>query len=539
MQPDFPIGESGSGTSVFTGAGSENGQTLLGRFVIRRDLADGSLPRGFEVLLVEDLTNGNAEAVLKICPAVADDSALSGPSLEQVSSTLAAVRHPNIEDIREAGHFPDGRPFALSTPIAGTALSSLIAPDKRLGFAETAVILEQAAEALAAAHARHILHCDLRPSNILIEGGSGTVVLVNFGTAWPIDVRGESLSNLPAGSESIHYAAPELLVALGHRSPASDIYSLSALAYRLLTGRVPYTGQDRESMLRLIHGRSAASPRELRPGLAPEAALLIMAGLEFEPADRPRSVADMGGRLAGFLRPSPNDVAAVEASGSPARVRRLSTPPLDSRPRRISAAAAESRTPVSERAIAWVLILLLMAGSLLIPVGQFFWRGDGAAAAVNSAAERPSEPPVVNKLTYLLEPAGPGDLAIAIESEQPGVACVIAEHSSADGRPRYRILYVAAGGEQKPPRIGLTGERPQAVWVIWSPDRVAELGKIGTFASGDEVSDDEDRRRLRHFLERNRGLRVKVTTAADGRTTLEGSGGRIIHRIDLRQGAAE
>jgi hypothetical protein len=564
MQPeDVPANANGSETCESDTHGPTIGHILHERFLVERDMTDQSLGGGFSVFLVKDLKNYCREAVLKISRPVFNDAGVDGPSLKEVSEVLTRLAHPNIEEILETGRFADGLPFALTRPYAMATLDQLIEPEKRLELESVAQLVEQIVDGLAAAHSKGILHCDLRPANILVPAGdvgANNIKIVNFGAAWPIDVRGESLIKVQPGSESIHYAAPELLVKLGHRSPASDIYSLAVLVYRLVTGALPYVAFDRAAMLESINAGAAKSPGEYRTDLSGQAEELMMTALQFEPAWRPQDLGDFGLRLVRLLKP-PKGIPVVQPQ-EPSELEfipektiqpeiapylgRKETRPLPVQP-------ADIRAPLSDRTVTWALIILLMAGALSIPIGQTIFKEKGAtAAAINTMAGRPIEHTAYHQIRYWSEPqgfTGKNSFAggqFAFLSDTPGDAYVFTEFTGEDERPAYELIYPSSdsGAKRveagKPIKVTPVPDRQQrAIWIVWTAVRHDDLESICSSAQHGAISDENQRRKLRHFLERNRNLRVEVSSdPSNAQTILDGFGDKIVHRIEISGGGS-
>ena len=576
LQAAFPSGASRIEPPELSARGSRIGRRIHQRFVIESDLSDPGLGDEYSILLVKDLQNHGREALLKISRSVLSDAGPEGPSLKDVSDVLAQLGHPNIEEVLETGWLADGRPFALTRPYpASGTLAQLMTPGKGLELDVVVPLVAGIAGALATAHSKGILHCDLRPGNILVPtGGIGphNVTVINFGLGWPIDVRGEGLANVPPGSEALRYAAPELFVALGHRSRASDIYSMAVLVYRLLLGRVPYHGRDRAGMLALINSESATPPTDGRTDVSGEAANVILSALRFEPRLRPQDMEDFGQRLVRVLRPR-KGISVRRATGPPVGLAVSSVPRLPQvsaagpvgvfdegtsprSPMRKTAALRanphETGAPVSDRAVAWALIILLMAGALSIPIGQTLLRKKGAEATVDTMAGRPARTTVRHQIKYWFEPrkqdvekTGLSGSPLALVSDTGGETYVFTEFVGGDGRPTYRLMFRSATAAEvghgfetgKPVKIAkeFPGDEPsKALWIVWTASRSSELESVCDSATGGLVSNDDDRRRLRHFLERNRDVRLESSTdRATGQTTLETMADRSVHRIQL------
>jgi serine/threonine protein kinase len=158
----------------------------------------------------------------------------------------ARIKHGGIVEVFDFGHLPDGRPYIVMELLTGTSLTDLLVsgplePRRAIG------VVKQLAAALAAAHERGVVHADLSPSNVLIEEtDQGTVVkLVDFGLAQLRDddlARSENkAAEYVFGTPS--YISPEQIRGQGAEE-RSDIYSLGALLYEMLTGYPPFTSED-------------------------------------------------------------------------------------------------------------------------------------------------------------------------------------------------------------------------------------------------------------------------------------------------------
>lgn len=556
------------------------GCILHGRFLVEEDLSDVSLGGNFAVFAVKDLKKYCRESLLKVSPPPPDGVDADGPTLTEVCETLRRLSHPQIEEILETGCFPDGRHYVLTEPSTAASLDQLLAPDRRLEKSGIAETVEQVANAVGAAHAKGILHCDLQPSNILVPDGdigANPITVINFGVGWPIDARGEGLSRVRPGAETLYYAAPEMLVTLGHRSQASDVYSLAVLAYRLVTGSVPFVGTGREDLLRAINAADPLLLAEKRTDLPHQAATLIMSGLEFEPASRPRNILEFGRSVASFLDlPSPISVQPVEpaavAGPDPASVDVpaivLTEPEFEPEAGRPfadvgpvpSVAKPAVASALSGRTVSWALILLLMAGALSIPIGQWMLNDETKAAPVGTVEiGHPTNKPVY-RLRYLLGSNGAvassfngraADKAqdrLAFWADATGETYILTEFTGDDGRPAYRLVYPGKVSPEatEPSPTGQRfatmtlppGTRGGAfIWIVWMPVVDKDLSSIfASLQDGGMIVNSDDRRRVRHFLERNRG--VRITESRDpltGQTVLEGSGERIVFRIDVNE----
>lgn len=550
-----PTGKAGETQSELPAVG----RIIDGRFLIEQDLSDPLLGGRFSSFLVKDLKELCREGILRTVNQTVEHPVDEGPAYQQVCEVMIRLGHPNIEKIRETGMLTDRRPFSIADLADGRSLARLLAMAQRLTHESAALIIERTSEALGSAHEEKVLHCDVRPGNIIISENNGSIEavrLINFGSAWPIDLRGESLAAIPPGSEPLHYAAPELLSPLGHRSAASDVYSLAALAYRLLAGTVPYDLQERANLLRAIDQGEPPSLIDLRTDLSHEAEQIIFSGLNFEPAWRPQNIEDFGSRLAAAVRVGPRRPVPVIGAPLPAAVPAM--PPVTHTPSAVQSPKASKIPPApanppasSDRTAAWALIVLLLAGALSIPIGQMIYKEEKASAAVSTMRERASVGDTkTHQLTYLLESpdlSGNADsqklpavkFHLSLTSAPAGRVFVFSETSTETGQTVFALVHRSetAGEEITPPRaeIPAAGES-QAAWIVWSEGVVSEIEAAAAAAAPDGTINDEAARRLRHFLERNKDLRVDSSTDdLTGRTVLNGSGGRIVHRFAFGQ----
>ena len=142
--------------------------------------------------------------------------------------------HPSIVAILQAGVTDDGRPYVVMPYLPGSDLGTLVREEGPLSVVETVAHGVRIASALETLRRQGILHRDVKPSNIMLNA-YGLPVLIDFGTAL---VRGDQPETEP--DISLPWAAPEIIAGSSAGSPSSDVYSLAATLYTLLTGRPPF-----------------------------------------------------------------------------------------------------------------------------------------------------------------------------------------------------------------------------------------------------------------------------------------------------------
>jgi serine/threonine-protein kinase len=154
----------------------------------------------------------------------------------QEGEILARLRHPNIVSLRGLGTFPSGAYFMVMDHIEGTDLQRYLHQQGRLSAPAALAIIRQVASAVAFAHSQGIVHCDLKPANVLVTPDNH-VFVSDFGFAC---VVAEARRDAPfRWGGTIGYLAPECFEQGATPTPATDIYSLGVLLSVLLTGRPP------------------------------------------------------------------------------------------------------------------------------------------------------------------------------------------------------------------------------------------------------------------------------------------------------------
>ena len=180
----------------------------------------------------------------------------------QESQMVAALDHPSIIPIYDAGE-ENGVVYIAMRHVGGGDLQGLIA-EGLIELDRAVSILEQVAGALDAAHARDLVHRDVKPANVLIDASSDRVYLTDFGIAKQARTRGLTRTGFFVGT--LDYAAPEQIQGKPV-GPQADVYAFGCLLFECLTGKKPF---DRETDVAVMHAHlldPAPSATELRPEL--------------------------------------------------------------------------------------------------------------------------------------------------------------------------------------------------------------------------------------------------------------------------------
>src|SRR2546423_2816246 len=201
----------------------------------------------------------------------------------------AILNHPNIVDVYDWGS-TDGTYFMVMEFVRGHNLRAVLMESGRLEPAQVAEVTLQVLAALDHAHGHGIVHRDIKPENILIAA-EGTVKVADFGLARAF--ADSSISQAEGTvTGTVQYLAPEQI----HGEPAdprTDLYALGVVAFELLTGSVPFTGETSVSIAYRHLTDPVPAPSTKAPGVPPDLDRLVLAATEKEPDRRPASASDM------------------------------------------------------------------------------------------------------------------------------------------------------------------------------------------------------------------------------------------------------
>src|SRR5437899_992129 len=182
------------------------------------------------------------------------------------AETAARLSHPHIVPIHSVGEGPDGLVYFVMAYVDGESVAAKLKRRGSLPAEESRRIMQETADALGAAHALGIIHRDVKPDNILLEGSRGRVVVTDFGIAKALSST-TGPATLTATGVAIgtpHYMSPEQAAGDREIDGRSDIYSLGVVAYQMLTGERGERGGRRRDLAPATPGGEAAIVRDLR-----------------------------------------------------------------------------------------------------------------------------------------------------------------------------------------------------------------------------------------------------------------------------------
>ncbi|NWF70133.1 MAG: serine/threonine protein kinase [Chloroflexi bacterium] len=277
------------------------GQTF-GSYEVREPLARGGMGevyKGYQPSL-------NRSVAIKVLPDGMAANTHFRARFEREGRTVAALRHPNIVQVYDFGHIADTF-YMVMEFVDGRTLSVVLRERGRLPLSETRAIIGDLAAALDYAHAQGVIHRDIKPSNVMLQPTTAPtgvqrafpyrVVLMDFGIAKMVDNHSSLTQTGMMGT--LDYMAPEQIVSARTVDYRADIYSLGTLAYQLLTGAVPFKGDNIAAKIFAHLEQPAPDARSLAPDVPEYAALALARALEKKPAERFASA----GALAAALYP--------------------------------------------------------------------------------------------------------------------------------------------------------------------------------------------------------------------------------------------
>jgi tetratricopeptide (TPR) repeat protein/ribosomal protein L40E len=257
-----------------------------GRYQVRKFLGEGGKKK---VYLVHDKVLDRDVAFALIKTERLDDITRLRFSREaQVMGRLGD--HANIMTIHDMGE-EKGQPYIVLPLMPGGDVESLIekAPKRRLPIEQAVGIAKAVCRGLEYAHGKGVIHRDIKPGNVWLSG-DGTIKIGDFGLALMVDLSRLTNEGMMVGT--YYYMPPEQAMG-GETTARSDLYSLGAMLYEMVTGKPPFTGDDMVAVIGQHINTPPVSPNWHRPDLPPSLAALIMKLLEKNPKKRPASAAEV------------------------------------------------------------------------------------------------------------------------------------------------------------------------------------------------------------------------------------------------------
>jgi eukaryotic-like serine/threonine-protein kinase len=387
----------------------------IGRYALKRQLGQGGLGTVYEAwdpLLSRTVAVKTLQFELDTPSRVS----LDGLFLNE-ARTAAGLNHPGIVTIFDAGLSAHGVYIAMER-LRGRDLRQSLAEGWKPSATAAAQLARRVAEALAYAHARGVVHCDIKPANIFLSRRDKPKLLdfgiarVAHGAALP------ALDGLVAGSP--HYLAPEQIEG-GAVDARTDLYSLGVVLYELLAGRKAFDGASLDEITRAVLEGRATPVHQLRADVPASLSRIVARAMARSPDDRHASAVELVQDLRRWYGEQPAEADAAAPRPAQDRTRTM---------RRIGLAG--------------------VAVALAAGIAAIAWRRPQPAPAVPIAAARPATVPIAAAAPAAAASAGAAAVALAA-APPPSRHAPVAAHR----KPAPRPLRVAAAPAAAPAASGL------------------------------------------------------------------------------------
>ena len=215
---------------------------------------------------------------------------------KQEAKAAANLSHPNIVTVHDFG-LDEDQVFIVIEYIDGTDLKTLIRQKGHFSTEDTVSLIAQACAGVGYAHRAGLIHCDIKPHNMLVAK-DGRLKVTDFGIARALaTIHPDEYSEVVWGSP--HYFSPEQAAGAAP-SPASDVYSLGVILYEMLTGHLPFEASDSTELARMHREEVPIPPRRLNPAIPQPLEEITLKVLSKEPSARYRTADQLGRVLLSF-----------------------------------------------------------------------------------------------------------------------------------------------------------------------------------------------------------------------------------------------
>ncbi|MFW6023155.1 MAG: serine/threonine-protein kinase, partial [Myxococcota bacterium] len=370
------------------------GSTLADRYRILRQIGEGGMGIVYEAqhVVIEK------RVALKV---LRDDFSRKPDVVErfrQEAKSASRIGHEHIVDISDFGETPTGQSFFVMEHLEGEDLAGVLDREATLAPDRAVNIALQCCKALGAAHAKGIVHRDMKPENVFLvrrDDRQDFVKIVDFGIAKMSDIETPGSPGRKLTKTGMIFGTPEYMSAeqaagkpLDHRV---DIYAMGVILYEMIAGRVPFVGDSFMAILTQHMFEPVPPMREANPGVrvSPELEGIVMKALAKEPDDRFQSMGEMAQALHVAMDwsqgPGTSPGYGEPAASAGAHPRSAPALPTVTVPERSESGPAPMRSPSRVPMFAGAAAVLLLGATVL---GWSALRSEPTAADVN---EEPAE----------------------------------------------------------------------------------------------------------------------------------------------------
>jgi eukaryotic-like serine/threonine-protein kinase len=266
-----------------------NARALAPDFKVLGELGRGGM--GIVYLAID--VNLDREVAIKVLPAYLTEPSGVRDRFLREARTSAKLSHPNIVPVYRADE-KDGVVFFVMRHVDGESLAERLASHGAMPPLEAARMMQQVALALDYAHARGVIHRDIKPENILLERGTNSAVVTDFGIARLMEAAPATATGQVLGT--VHYMSPEQV--LGERVDGrSDVYSLGVVGFKAVTGQLPFDSRSATAVLVEHVTKEPPKVRSVGPGVPEALAAIIDRCLAKDRAARYQSAGELAAAL--------------------------------------------------------------------------------------------------------------------------------------------------------------------------------------------------------------------------------------------------
>jgi tRNA A-37 threonylcarbamoyl transferase component Bud32 len=359
------------------------GTTLSGRYRLEAKLGSGGMST---VYLARDTTLDRPVAV-KVMHREMSEQADQLQRFRQEARAVAKLSHPNVVAVIDAGE-DGGHPYIVFEYVEGETLKQRINRVGALDPQEALAYAIEIARALAVAHARNMVHRDIKPQNVMIDA-EGRAKLTDFGISRQLEQDGMTATGRVLGTTD--YVAPEQAMGRGV-DQRSDIYSLGVVLYEMLVGQVPFQADSQVGVAMKHVNEELPDVQQLRPEISAAAALVVERATAKDPGERYEQVGEMIDDLETAL-----EVEAARAGSTTGEATSI----LDAVP--------PAKRKLSTRArLSWVaLVLLLLVGGGVVAAVALIGGGGAPGGGGGALVDKGSPVAIESATDY--DPQGDGE----------------------------------------------------------------------------------------------------------------------------------
>jgi eukaryotic-like serine/threonine-protein kinase len=384
------------------------GTVLSGRYKLEAKLGSGGMST---VYLARDATLDRDVAV-KVMHREMSEQEDQLERFRQEARAVAKLSHPNVVAVIDAGE-DGGHPYIVFEYVEGETLKQRISRVGPLDTQDALAYAIEIARGLTVAHARNMVHRDIKPQNVLIDS-EGRAKLTDFGISRQLEQDGMTATGRVLGTTD--YVAPEQ--AMGRAvDPRSDVYSLGVVLYEMLTGQVPFQADSQVGVAMKHVNEELPDVQQRRPEVSAAAALVVERATTKDPAQRYQEVGEMIDDLATAL-----EVEAARAGSTTGEA----TSVLDAVPppqRKLSGGSRGSWAAIA-------LLVLVAAGA--IAAVFFISQGGGGGGALDDKGSVIGVSSATDFDPFGDGEEGPAEVGFAVDGNPTGTAWVSEHYDTED-----------------------------------------------------------------------------------------------------------